>query len=218
MPRGFRALRARRNRAAFCSPMVKRTIGDRSRQRRCTSRWHFDLKAALRQNNSPSGDTPLLHHAFAPGRHQVGRVVYRSVLRVHVPHEHCDSLVSGQRHPDFHWNIRIRDVRRSPVPNAMRVNKDFQTPYSVVSCRISTDLGCPTRTLRQRRAQAEQSQTLRPGPKLIRPRVNRGALRRRRAPAAGAAMPLRHSTSTGQRTGADQQRRAGGAQTQDRLA
>jgi hypothetical protein len=45
-----------------------------------------------------------------------------------------------------------------------------------------------------------------------------GALRRRRAPAAGTTVPVHYPTSTGQRTCADQQRRAGGAQTQDRLA
>ncbi len=39
-----------------------------------------------------------------------------------------------------------------------------------------------------------------------------GALRRRRAPAAGAALPLHHASSAGQRTRAMQRRRAGRAQ------
>ena len=44
------------------------------------------------------------------------------------------------------------------------------------------------------------------------------ALRRRRAPAAGTTVPDHHPTSAGQRARADQQRRAGRAQTRDRLA
>jgi len=44
------------------------------------------------------------------------------------------------------------------------------------------------------------------------------ALRCPRAPAARAAMPDHHAPSTGQRARADQQRRAGGAQTQNHLA
>ena len=45
-----------------------------------------------------------------------------------------------------------------------------------------------------------------------------GALPRQRAPADGTTVPLHHAPGTGQRTRADQQRRASDAQAQDRLA
>jgi hypothetical protein len=45
-----------------------------------------------------------------------------------------------------------------------------------------------------------------------------GALHGRRPPAAGAAVPLHHPSGTGQRTRANQRRRAGGAQAQDPVA
>ncbi len=58
--------------------------------------------------------------AAVAGRHQVRSVANWIIFRVYVPHKHGDSLVSGQRQADFHRNTRIRNIRRSPVSDAMR--------------------------------------------------------------------------------------------------